>query len=123
VDQVHVAVTTVTEEIMMNIAQNELTSGIEPELFHLLVVGTSIRGKEVKLALEEHLVHGTPKKEACLKHGANFSQFSSRLGALKDEYDRASRMAKFYNPLVMLLNQPVGGFANQHAVISALPSA
>jgi hypothetical protein len=108
---------------MMNTAQNELTSGIAPEHFHLLMVGTSIRGKEVKLALEEHLVRGTPKKEACAMHGANFSQFSSRLGALRDEYDRTSRMAKFYSPLLLLLSKPIGGILKQHAVTSALPSA
>lgn len=66
------------------------------EHFHLLMVGTSIRGKEVIKALEEHLVHGTPKGESCKKHKANFSQFSVRLASIHDENERVERMVKFY---------------------------
>lgn len=66
------------------------------EHFFMLLVGTSIRGDEVKLALEEHLVHGTPKGESCKKHGANFSQFSVRLASIHDENERVERMVKFY---------------------------
>lgn len=72
--------------------------GFSLEHFHMLLVGTSVRGAEVKKALEEHLVRGTAKGISCKMYGANFSQFSVRLATLLDEHDRVSRMVKFYIP-------------------------
>lgn len=90
------------EEIMMSTTESNQKGQFTLEHFHLLLAGTSIKGDEVKLALREHLVYGTQKKVACQMHGANFSQFSSRLGTLHNEHDRAARMAKFYVPAWML---------------------
>lgn len=69
------------------------------EHFFMLLVGTSIRGKPVKKALEEHLVRGTPKGKACQMHGANFSQFSVRLASIHDENQRIAGMIQFYLPV------------------------
>lgn len=74
----------------------ERTGEFSKEHFHMLLVGTSIRGEEVKAALEEHLVRGTPKGESCKMHGANFSQFSVRLASIHDENKRVERMVQYY---------------------------
>jgi hypothetical protein len=67
-----------------------------PEHFEMLVGGTSIRGKKVLPALEEHLVRGTPKGQSCKMHNANFSQFSTCLRTVMQENDRVENMVKFY---------------------------
>lgn len=92
---------------MMTTTQSNQKGEFTLEHFCLLMAGTSIKGDKVKLALREHLVNGTQKKVACEMHGANFSQFSSRLGTLHNENDRISRMTKFYVPVwaMELLNR------------------
>lgn len=75
----------------------ELKPGnVTDDHFHLLLVGTSIRGEKVIKALREHLVNGTPKGQSVAKHGANFSQFSVRLATLHEESERIAHMVKFY---------------------------
>lgn len=85
------------------------------EHFHMLMVGTSIRGKEVIKALEEHLVYGTPKGESCKKHGANFSQFSVRLASIHDENERVERMVKFYPHAIIAFSNALEGQGTLHA--------
>lgn len=85
------------------------------EHFHLLLVGTSIRGKEVILALEEHLVRGTRKGEACKMHEANFSQFSVRLAAIHEEDERIERMIQFYPNQVFAVASQMANQGQLHA--------
>ncbi len=89
---------------------NELVPGqVSNEQFHLLLVGTSIRGEKVIKALREHLVNGTAKGRSVAMHGANFSQFSVRLSTLHEENERISRMVKFYVPQHAAVTQQVMG--------------
>lgn len=85
------------------------------EHFFMLLVGTSIRGDEVKLALEEHLVNGTPKGESCKMHGANFSQFSVRLASIHDENERVERMVKFYPHAIITYSTAMATQGAMHA--------
>lgn len=85
------------------------------EHFHMLMVGTSIRGKEVIKALEEHLVRGTPKGESCKKHKANFSQFSVRLASIHDENERVERMVKFYPHAIITHSNAMATQGSMHA--------
>lgn len=94
---------------------HENTGEFSKEHFHMLLVGTSIRGKEVRAALEEHLVRGTPKGQACKMHGANFSQFSVRLASIHDENERVERMVKYYPHAIIAHSEAMAAQAVQYA--------
>jgi hypothetical protein len=88
--------------LKMNDSGRFLLAGkVSDDHFELLLNGTSIRGTKVIPALREHLVNGVAKGKACEMHGANFSQFSSRLATLLDENERISKLVPFYSDVIL----------------------
>lgn len=69
---------------------------VTDEQFELLLAGTSIRGKDLILALHDYLVNGLDRPAALEKHGVPKSQFSTRLKGIFVESERARKLSKFY---------------------------
>ncbi|MEC4242089.1 MULTISPECIES: PapB/FocB family fimbrial expression transcriptional regulator [Pseudomonas] len=81
----------------MQFAVGKLVPGrVDPEQFDLLLAGTSIRSKELILALRDHLVGGRPVSEVVDENLVNLNQFYKRLRVLQAEHERAARLSRFY---------------------------
>ncbi|MNJ71026.1 Adhesin biosynthesis transcription regulatory protein [compost metagenome] len=81
---------------------------VDPEQLELLLAGTSIRSKELILALHAHLLNAMPVAEAVELHQVNLNHFYKRLRVVQAEHERAAKLSRFYAHLAPASNRSRG---------------